>query len=311
MNRAWTMQEALMYGQGVERAFLCPVHGDSRPSAYMNTIKHVWVCFSCGAKGKLSGEDLLIEPDYEVMRTWFEEKMEESRVYPEAWLSRWDAGVPHPYWVKRVGVEAARRFRLGYDPERDAVTYPLRDASGQVLGVVRRPLHGDGPKYLYPKGIDVGRLLFNYDGVRRSSVVVLCEGALDAIALWNAGIHAFAIYGARLSEDQIRLVDRLDPTYVVTAYDRDDAGWRVHCQTERAFRHRMVSRLVWPRAWGKDVDEAGLDHLRSLVEPLVQLDPLCLRSSTCTTASLTSQQRPPSTASTSQPRVLTMRRNAA
>jgi DNA primase len=276
--RHFSLQEALVYGKGVERPFLCPVHGDSRPSASLNVVKQVWFCYSCGAHGKLTGEDALLEPDYEQMRIWFLEKMEESRVYSERWLDRWDAAGVHPYWDERVGSEAARRFRLGSDPDRNAVTYPLRRPDGAVLGVVRRNLSDDGPKYLYPKGVDVGRLLFNYDGDRRS-VVVLVEGALDAIALWNVGVTAFAIYGAVLGPEQIKLIDRVDPEVIVTAYDQDTAGWRAHYETERIFKHRLVERLTWRKGLGKDVDELGQENLKKSLTDLACADMLWVGSS--------------------------------
>ena len=243
----------------------------------MNVIKGKWYCYTCHAHGELNGEARLAEPDYQVMKLWFDRKMAEGTIYPESWLSRWDAGPVHPYWLRRVGEAAARRFRLGSDPDAHACTYPLRDPTGQVLGVVRRSLGGEGPKYRYPAGIDVGRLLFNYTTSHREAVI-LVEGALDAIALWNVGIDAFAIYGSRLSVDQIRLIDKIDPEYVYTCYDLDKAGWQAHQDTERAFKHRMVDRLTWPRAWGGDIDEIGETRRKEVVNDLVSAHLACIES---------------------------------
>lgn len=266
--RALTLSEALRFGRGVERSFLCPEHGDSRPSASVNIVKGKWYCYTCHAHGDLTGEARLVEPDYETTKLWLDRKLDEGRVYPESWLNRWDAGPVHPYWLERVGEAAARQFRLGADPDADAVTYPLRDPTGEVLGVVRRSLTGEGPKYRYPAGVDVGRLLFNYTPDHRNAVV-LCEGALDAIALWNSGVDAFAIYGSRLSVEQVMLISKIDPEYVVTCYDQDQAGRDAHRDTERAFTNRMVDRLTWPRGWGKDIDEIGATRREQVVHELV------------------------------------------
>lgn len=266
--RSLTLAEAVRLGRGVERPFLCPEHGDSRPSASVNMIKKVWICYTCGAHGTLGGEALLAEPDYLMMRLWLDNKLAERTIYPEAWLNQYDAGPVHPYWLERVGEAAARSHRLGFDPGADAATYPLRDPAGQVLGVVHRKLGGQGPKYRYPAGVDVGRLLFHYTPEHREAVV-LTEGALDAIALWNVGVEAFAIYGSRLSAAQVRLIDMIDPELVYTCYDQDEAGWRAYQDTERAFKHRLVSRLTWPRGWGKDIDEIGETRRRKVVDTLV------------------------------------------
>lgn len=283
----YTLSDAVSHGHGTERPFLCPVHEDSRPSASLNIIKQVWYCYTCGARGSLTGEDALIEPDWKVLKRWFSEKLEEHRVYPEAWLSRWDAGRVHPYWQDRVGASAARRFRLGFDPERGAGTYPLRGQSGEVLGVVRRRLGEAGPgeegapKYKYPRGLDIGRYLFNYTPLGRRAVV-LTEGAMDAIALWNLGVDAFAIYGAHLSEAQITLIDRVDPQYVFTCFDNDQAGWGAHREVEEAFKHRLVQRITWPASWGKDIEEIGLAHQQQVVpEQLVQPHLTCIGSNGC------------------------------
>ena len=233
----------------------------------MNIIKGKWYCYTCHAHGDLHGEALLAEPDYEVMKLWLDNKLAEGTIYPESWLNRYDAGPTHPYWIERVGVAAAQFFRLGFDSESAAYTYPLRDHAGQVLGIVRRSSGVGGPKYKYPQGVDVGRLLFHYTPEHREAVV-LVEGALDAIALWNIGVDAMAIYGSRLSADQVRLIDRIDPEYIYTAYDMDDAGWEAYRMTERAFKHRMVSRLTWPKTWGKDIDEIGETHRREVVDGL-------------------------------------------
>lgn len=266
--RALTLAEALRWGRGVERSFLCPEHGDSRPSASVNIVKGKWYCYTCGAHGRLGGEAMLAEPDYLSMKLWLDQKLAEGTVYPESWLSRYDAGPVHPYWLDRVGEAAARNFRLGVDREAAAYTYPLRDSAGQVLGVVRRSSGDEGPKYKYPSGVDMSRLLFNYTPDHREAIA-LVEGALDAIALWNVGVYTLAIYGARLSEAQVTLIDRIDPEQIYTCYDADQAGWEAHLMTERAFKHRLVTRLSWPKAWGKDIDEIGETRRKKVVDGLV------------------------------------------
>lgn len=106
--------------------------------------------------------------------------------------------------------------------------------------------------------------------------MVLTEGALDAIALWNVGIDAFAIYGSRLSAHQVALIDRIDPEYVYTCYDADQAGWNAYRETERAFSHRLVDRLTWPRAWGGDIAEISETRRRHVVDDLVTSGLACI-----------------------------------
>ena len=271
---------ALTHGTGVERAFLCPVHGDSNPSASVNVIKGVWLCYSCGAKGTL--DSVITDPNMqmdaldELVRSMSEEL--EPVHYTESWLNQFDSGPVHAYWISRFGYAAVKHFRLGFDPGRRAVTYPLRSPGGRVLGVVRRRLDSDegGPKYLYPPGVNVSELLFNYSADARD-VVYLVEGALDAVACWEAGVEAFAVYGARLSQQQLALLDRTGAVDVVCVFDQDEAGESAYAQVEEMARGKFVHRMSWDRSLGKDIAELDLptrlDQFEKVRQDLLGLPP--------------------------------------
>lgn len=265
-----TLAEVLATGSGLERAFLCPVHGDNRPSASVNVTTGLWHCFTCGASGKAG------EGTYEIPLDALEELARElgrvytPMIYAESWLNIFDAGLVHPYWLGRFSPEACRHFRLGYDISTDAVTYPFRNANAQVLGVVRRPLHTvDGPKYLYPRGLKVGDYLFNYTPEARR-VVVLVEGAADAIALWDAGIDAFAIYGARISARQVALLRRTGAREVLCAFDADEAGRRAYSQVVETVTDMLVTPVTWDPDLGKDVAELPVKTRQEIFASLLE-----------------------------------------
>lgn len=288
MSADLTLAGVLTHGHGVEREFLCPVHGDSRPSASVNVLKGVWVCYTCGAKGNL--DTVLGQLDHlELAEALLAEvhkmqRQEDRVIYTESWLNLFDAGPPHPYWLSRFGDHSIQHFRLGFDFERNAATYPMRDVSGRVLGVVRRPLEQEGgPKYLYPRGINVGDYLFNYSTDARKDVY-LVEGAADAVALWEVGVEAFAIYGARLSDRQVNLIQRTEAKRVFCVFDLDEAGERAYELVAEKIKDREVHRIRWDRDWGKDIAEvdrysrllvidAGLDQLGKSKEGLVGSPP--------------------------------------
>ena len=91
-------------------------------------IKKVWYCYTCHAHGDLTGEARLSEPNYAVMKHWMDKKLAEGHVYPESWLSRWDAGPVHPYWAGSVGGAAATTSAWASILNMGPVTYPLRDS---------------------------------------------------------------------------------------------------------------------------------------------------------------------------------------
>lgn len=217
-----SLADALASGTGVERTFSCPVHDDANPSASVNVVKGLWVCYSCGASGK-------VDENYEVPDHIFTKEINrilddrQRMVYPESWLKLYNATGPGEYWLSRYSPEACEHFGLGQTPEGDWATYPLRDESGSILGVVRRTLTGDKRKYVYPFGFEISEHLFNYHGCTKDTIV-LTEGATDVFAAWEVGYDAMAVYGVNATPSQVRLIHRYAPTKIILAFDQDRAG---------------------------------------------------------------------------------------
>lgn len=202
----------------------------------------------CGAHGTVGGNVLAGEANYEAMRTWLDDIVEVTP-RPESWLDQYDSD--HPYWRSRFSDSAIDHFRLGHDYSHNAGTIPLRDTSGRVLDVARRNL-GEGHRYTYPRCIKVSELIFNYHELT-DDVVVLAEGPTDAIAAWEVGVQAGAIWGSRFSAAQSRLVARLDPLVVLWAGDADEAGSRAYRAVRGMLSDQVVRRVCWPQSWGKDL----------------------------------------------------------
>lgn len=228
----------------------------------VHRLQGMWICYSCGSHGRVTPDGISCEPSFSDLLDYIDRDLEEPdavRIYPEAWL---DIFTPHPYWKERgISYAAQRHFKLGWDYETDCVTIPVRDHRGRVLGVCRRRLDGGQPKYSYPKGVRTHDLLFGYHELGDDTRgVVLVEGAVDQIALWEAGVPALGVYGSRVSDEQVRLLRACNPLYVCLAFDMDAAG-------EQAADHFMtlelpfpVERARWDPEEGKDV--AALDVVR-------------------------------------------------
>lgn len=265
-----TLAEVLATGHGVERTFTCPMHGDTNPSASVNTIKMVWVCYACGAHGRVGGEALALDIDIDAARRYLMRKREDAHPKPEGWLKLYESS--HPYWRSRFTEATIRHYALGHDYELDAATYPLRSNEGDVLGVVRRPLGESGSKYLYPYGMDISNLLFDYHRAD-SDVLVLTEGATDAMAGWECWLGASycAIYGRAFSAAQATLVRRLDPRLIICAFDQDEAGKSAYSEVLYRLPEYRVARMYWDVTLGKDL--ASMD-LETRTENLIRaLDP--------------------------------------
>lgn len=248
-----------------------PDHEDHNPSASINIRKRLWVCYSCGRGGSLTDlisgriadenvEDMLAELVKEFTTP-------ERFLYPERWLDQFDAAGVHPYWLGRgLSEGVVEAFRLGYDFESGRATYPLRTPSGGVVGVVKRATDDTQfPKYQYPGNAKVSETLFGYYKVRRGvRDVVLTEGALDALAMWDVGLPAVAQMGARLSRTQTELLRGLGLRSLTIAYDQDHAGREA---TERAVTNPLLNfcplrLMTWDPRDGKD--PLDLDPLKRI-----------------------------------------------
>ena len=75
------------------------------------------------------------------------------------------------------------------------------------------------PRYLSPRGANLGRFLYWFDHTPRGAHVVVVEGVFDAIRLTSLGFHAVATFGKSLSPAQLSLVRRLRPSSITVLYD--------------------------------------------------------------------------------------------
>ena len=136
--------------------------------------------------------------------------------------------IPNQYWQERgLTQETIALFGLGYDVMNDAVTIPIRDQYGQLLGVIRRYLEDDAPlRYKYPRGFKRSCNLFAswLLDTDPGSTVVVCEGSIDAMKVRQAGFPGVAQYGSSMAPQQVELLQRSGITTVILFYDNDKAG---------------------------------------------------------------------------------------
>ena len=126
--------------------------------------------------------------------------------------------------LERLGVYRAS----GHEHLNGSVTVPLFDEGGAVVGMYGRKittkLREGTPLHLYLPGPHRG--VFNWEGVKGSEEVILCESLLDALTFWCAGFrHVTASYGVSgFTEDHRKLLTEGGTKRVLIAYDRDEAG---------------------------------------------------------------------------------------
>jgi DNA primase len=121
-----------------------------------------------------------------------------------------------------------------YSKFRNRIVFPICNESGKVIAFTGRTLATDdksGPKYLNSPETPIyskSRVLFNLhlakEAIRKLDYIILVEGQMDCISVFNAGFHnVIASSGTAFTEAQARLLARFSKKIVVN-FDPDTAG---------------------------------------------------------------------------------------
>ena len=118
-----------------------------------------------------------------------------------------------------------------YDRFRNRIIFPIRDVLGRVIGFGARTIGDDEPKYLnspetmlYHKGNSLYGLYESRTAIKDNDYIILLEGYLDVLALWQAGYgNAIASLGTAFTEEQANIIKRYTSNIII-CYDGDSAG---------------------------------------------------------------------------------------
>lgn len=186
--------------------------------------------------------------------------------------------------IVEAGLAVSREGKI-YDKFRDRVMFPIIDARENVIGFGGRIMHDNKeingfkiPKYLNsPETLvfDKGKNLFSLNLAKnaKSSDMILCEGYMDVISVYQAGVkNIVATLGTAITENQARLMLRY-ASEILICYDSDEAG------TKAALRAIDIINGVGGRARvirlknAKDPDEYinknGIEKFREAVKKAV------------------------------------------
>jgi DNA primase len=173
-----------------------------------------------------------------------------------------------------------------YDRFRDRLIIPIHDARGRVVAFGGRALSEDAQaKYLNSPETPLfhkGSIVFNFHRARQPAhddgAIVVVEGYLDAIAIYQAGMKSVvASMGTAFTEEQIATMWRLSDEPIV-CFDADRAGVAaVHRSIDRilpALKAGRTFRFAMMHG-GKDPDELirdkGLDAFKSILSGSLSL----------------------------------------
>jgi len=186
-----------------------------------------------------------------------------------------------PRDLEKAGIAIPRGSNL-YDRFNGRVIFPLFDHRGNTVGFAGRVLPWDKRetgKYInspetpiYHKSSVLFGLNLTRGLVKKKKVAIVVEGELDAISSYQAGIkNVVAIKGSALTEDQVRLLSRFAPKFIL-ALDSDLAGDAAARRGLSTASKLGVEVKVAKLTKFKDPDEAARGDIESYKKDLINAE---------------------------------------
>ena len=183
--------------------------------------------------------------------------------------------------VERAGIAVVRGQNI-YDRFNGRVIFPLYDHRGNPIGFAGRVLpwdKRDTGKYInspetpiYHKSSVLFGLNITRQFVKKKKVAIVVEGELDLISSYQAGIkNVVAIKGSALTEDQVRLLSRFAPKFIL-ALDADFAGDAAARRGITVAENSGIEVKVAKLTKYKDPDEAARGDIDSYKKDLIHAE---------------------------------------
>lgn len=166
--------------------------------------------------------------------------------------------------------EAGLLTETGRSPFADRITFPIRNAMGQVIGFSARKVKEEtfGGKYintpetpLFKKSQVLFGLSYCREQIMKQGRVILVEGQIDALRLIHAGFtYTVAGLGTAVGEGHVQELVRLGVKQAILAFDADEAGRGASVKVGHLLQKRGLEVLVLSLPEGKDPDTVLLEQ---------------------------------------------------
>lgn len=262
-------------GASQEFVGLCPLHGETRPSFYVNARKNLFYCHGCGRGGdlirfvqlflKLSFHQSVAHLEQRMVAGSSAQLLDKTAAFYQMQFHR------HPEaarYLERRGLRDStliEQFGIGYAPGGNlrrhlaALGYPFDlllatglvssrgcDAfcrrvifpcrqRGEIVNLYGRSVGAAFPHRLLPRSKGG---LFAWESVGCFSSVILVEGLFDLAVLWQAGLrNTTCALGTHLTPSQLAQLSDQPGRLVYIVFDQDEN------QAGQQAAHRLALRL--------------------------------------------------------------------
>ncbi len=166
---------------------------------------------------------------------------------------------------RRVSPEGATKAKIGWDPDKRRIIFPVRDRDGHLFGFTGRTvIPGWEPKVLDYAGLPKRHMILGEDQWTPGKPVVIVEGLMAFARFLTEGVDNFANVGALLgSEMTDEKADRLRQWGLATflILDPDDAGDQGTWGKVEQWQDRATGEIMQRRDFGSGAVGKLQDHI--------------------------------------------------
>jgi len=208
---------------------------------------------------------------------------------PESWNDFGQWAKQHGYRTQQILASGLAKLRDEqrsegefYDRFRGRLMFPICNDVGEVIAFSGRVLGADkgGAKYINSPETPLfrkGHVLFGLDKTKRALIAagsaIICEGQLDLITLFEAGIqNVVAPQGTAFTEHQARVLKRY-VAEVILCFDSDAAGQKAAERSLEALLQNDLLVRVAEMPAGEDPDSLVRKSGREKFEKLIESAP--------------------------------------
>jgi len=150
----------------------------------------------------------------------------------------------HPYMYQRgLTDEIIERFDIGYDREREEITFPVADLQGTVRFIASRSVKSKF--FRLPKGLDkpVYQAYRFQHGEYKEAFIT--ESFLNCLTCWKYDKPAMAMIGTG-NKKQYEILNNLPVRTYILAFDPDEAGRKATERFRKYVHGKIIKELVYP-----------------------------------------------------------------
>lgn len=158
----------------------------------------------------------------------------------------------HPYHYERgLTDEIIERFDIGYDRERDCITFPIKNIEGRVVFVATRSTK---TKFFgLPQGLNKPIYLSNEFTTGLYKKAYITESFLNCLTCWKYDKPAMALIGTG-NRRQYEILEKLPVREYILCFDPDEAGRKATKRFKENVKGKIIKEIIYEEE-GKDIND--------------------------------------------------------